>query len=426
MLEKEKFPQDYFPEVGAGPGRAARPPRSGRSRRSVPGAWRVPGCFQGQVHWRPRTRAAPRPARLWGGGRTVSSAASCPGCPGGLWPASRRGGRRAQPGSGSAGSPAPAQRLCCPAHVRLRGAGGGEAGPRLVALGGRGVSVALAVGFFAHRTRDLDSGTSQQCQNQHSRGFLALCDPRGAPGLATPSCAVCRTTAAWEGRLPPAAPWLAELEPRAAAPRGHVPRSLPAVPESRSATGRLAPWSLLLSRRPPGLRAGARQGHNFISWLYDPSRSEGAVAPGRMGTSVTPGCGFPSIVPDRGPDVRGPASRPGCPWLSSGAWRGRCPESSGSSSSHPARAQPCLNAGGPPGDGVWRPVLRQQGLSSRCQSPVMAEHRPLPTQVHPGSPASHGAGTQGQQWRAGRLHRDSKPPACGGRGPPRLHPSAHP
>lgn len=77
------------------------------------------------------------------------------------------------------------------------------------------------------------------------------------------------------------------------APRGHVPRGLPAVPESRSATGRLAPWSLLLSRRPPVLRAGARQGHNFISWLYDPSRSEGAVAPGRMGASVTPGCGFP-------------------------------------------------------------------------------------------------------------------------------------
>lgn len=54
MLEKEKFPQDYFPEVGAGPGRQA----------AVPGAWRVPGCFQGQAHWWPRTRAAPRPARL--------------------------------------------------------------------------------------------------------------------------------------------------------------------------------------------------------------------------------------------------------------------------------------------------------------------------------------------------------------------------
>lgn len=416
MLEKEKFPQDYFPEVGAGPGRQAAAERPEQALR--PGGVASPWLFPGTgALAAPHTGCAPaRAAMRW----RADCELGCfvPGVPRG--PLAGVSQRRPQGTAGERLSGEPG------ARVRLRGAGGGEAGPRLVALGGRGVSVALAVGFFAHRTRDLDSGTSQQCQNQHSRGFLALCDPRGAPGLATPSCAVCRTTAAWEGRLPPAAPWLAELEPRAAAPRGHVPRSLPAVPESRSATGRLAPWSLLLSRRPPGLRAGARQGHNFISWLYDPSRSEGAVAPGRMGTSVTPGCGFPSIVPDRGPAVRGPASRPGCPWLSSGAWRGRCPESSGSSSSHPARAQPCLNAGGPPGDGVWRPVLRQQGLSSRCQSPVMAEHRPLPTQVHPGSPASHGAGTQGQQWRAGRLHRDSKPPACGGRGPPRLHPSAHP
>lgn len=416
MLEKEKFPQDYFPEVGAGPGRQAAAERPEQALR--PGGVASPWLFPGTgALAAPHTGCAPARAAM---GWRADCELGCfvPGVPGG--PLAGVSQRRPQGTAGERLSGEPG------ARVRLRGAGGGEAGPRLVALGGRGVSVALAVGFFAHRTRDLDSGTSQQCQNQHSRGFLALCDPRGAPGLATPSCAVCRTTAAWEGRLPPAAPWLAELEPRAAAPRGHVPRSLPAVPESRSATGRLAPWSLLLSRRPPGLRAGARQGHNFISWLYDPSRSEGAVAPGRMGTSVTPGCGFPSIVPDRGPDVRGPASRPGCPWLSSGAWRGRCPESSGSSSSHPARAQPCLNAGGPPGDGVWRPVLRRQGLSSRCQSPVMAEHRPLPTQVHPGSPASHGAGTQGQQWRAGRLHRDSKLPACGGRGPPRLHPSAHP
>lgn len=416
MLEKEKFPQDYFPEVGAGPGRQAAAERPEQALR--PGGVASPWLFPGTgALAAPHTGCAPARAAM---GWRADCELGCfvPGVPGG--PLAGVSQRRPQGTAGERLSGEPG------ARVRLRGAGGGEAGPRLVALGGRGVSVALAVGFFAHRTRDLDSGTSQQCQNQHSRGFLALCDPRGAPGLATPSCAVCRTTAAREGRLPPAAPWLAELEPRAAAPRGHVPRSLPAVPESRSATGRLAPWSLLLSRRPPGLRAGARQGHNFISWLYDPSRSEGAVAPGRMGTSVTPGCGFPSIVPDRGPAVRGPASRPGCPWLSSGAWRGRCPESSGSSSSHPARAQPCLNAGGPPGDGVWRPVLRRQGLSSRCQSPVMAEHRPLPTQVHPGSPASHGAGTQGQQWRAGRLHRDSKPPACGGRGPPRLHPSAHP
>lgn len=416
MLEKEKFPQDYFPEVGAGPGRQAAAERPEQALR--PGGVASPWLFPGTgALAAPHTGCAPaRAAMRW----RADCELGCfvPGVPRG--PLAGVSQRRPQGTAGERLSGEPG------ARVRLRGSGGGEAGPRLVALGGRGVSVALAVGFFAHRTRDLDSGTSQQCQNQHSRGFLALCDPRGAPGLATPSRAVCRTTAAREGRLPPAAPWLAELEPRAAAPRGHVPRSLPAVPESRSATGRLAPWSLLLSRRPPGLRAGARQGHNFISWLYDPSRSEGAVAPGRMGTSVTPGCGFPSIVPDRGPDVRGPASRPGCPWLSSGAWRGRCPESSGSSSSHPARAQPCLNAGGPPGDGVWRPVLRRQGLSSRCQSPVMAEHRPLPTQVHPGSPASHGAGTQGQQWRAGRLHRDSKPPACGGHGPPRLHPSAHP
>lgn len=416
MLEKEKFPQDYFPEVGAGPGRQAAAERPEQALR--PGGVASPWLFPGTgALVAPHTGCAPARAAM---GWRADCELGCfvPGVPGG--PLAGVSQRRPQGTAGERLSGEPG------ARVWLRGAGGGEAGPRLVALGGRGVSVALAVGFFAHRTRDLDSGTSQQCQNQHSRGFLALCDPRGAPGLATPSRAVCRTTAAREGRLPPAAPWLAELEPRAAAPRGHVPRSLPAVPESRSATGRLAPWSLLLSRRPPGLRAGARQGHNFISWLYDPSRSEGAVAPGRMGTSVTPGCGFPSIVPDRGPDVRGPASRPGCPWLSSGAWRGRCPESSGSSSSHPARAQPCLNAGGPPGDGVWRPVLRRQGLSSRCQSPVMAEHRPLPTQVHPGSPASHGAGTQGQQWRAGRLHRDSKPPARGGRGPPRLHPSAHP
>lgn len=416
MLEKEKFPQDYFPEVGAGPGRQAAAERPEQALR--PGGVASPWLFPGTgALVAPHTGCAPARAAM---GWRADCELGCfvPGVPGG--PLAGVSQRRPQGTAGERLSGEPG------ARVWLRGAGGGEAGPRLVALGGRGVSVALAVGFFAHRTRDLDSGTSQQCQNQHSRGFLALCDPRGAPGLATPSCAVCRTTAAREGRLPPAAPWLAELEPRAAAPRGHVPRGLPAVPESRSATGRLAPWSLLLSRRPPGLRAGARQGHNFISWLYDPSRNEGAVAPGRMGTSVTPGCGFPSIVPDRGPDVRGPASRPGCPWLSSGAWRGRCPESSGSSSSHPARAQPCLNAGGPPGDGVWRPVLRRQGLSSRCQSPVMAEHRPLPTQVHPGSPASHGAGTQGQQWRAGRLHRDSKPPARGGRGPPRLHPSAHP
>lgn len=416
MLEKEKFPQDYFPEVGAGPGRQAAAERPEQALR--PGGVASPWLFPGTgALAAPHTGCAPARAAM---GWRADCELSCfvPGVPRG--PLAGVSQRRPQGTAGERLSGEPG------AHVRLRGAGGGEAGPRLVALGGRGVSVALAVGFFAHRTRDLDSGTSQQCQNQHSRGFLALCDPRGAPGLATPSCAVCRTTAAREGRLPPAAPWLAELEPRAAAPRGHVPRGLPAVPESRSATGRLAPWSLLLSRRPPGLRAGTRQGHNFIIWLYEPSRSEGAVAPGRMGTSVTPGCGFPSIVPDRGPDVRGPASRPGCPWLSSGAWRGRCPESSGSSSSHPARAQPCLNAGGPPGDGVWRPVLRRQGLSSRCQSPVMAEHRPLPTQVHPGSPASHGAGTQGQQWRAGRLHRDSKPPARGGRGPPRLHPSAHP
>lgn len=416
MLEKEKFPQDYFPEVGAGPGRQAAAERPEQALR--PGGVASPWLFPGTgALAAPHTGCAlARAAMRW----RADCELGCfvPGVPRG--PLAGVSQRRPQGTAGERLSGEPG------ARVRLRGAGGGEAGPRLVALGGRGVSVALAVGFFAHRTRDLDSGTCQQRQNQHSRGFRALCDPRGAPGLATPSCAVCRTTAAREGRLPPAAPWLAELEPRAAAPRGHVPRGLPAVPESRSATGRLAPWSLLLSRRPPGLRAGTRQGHNFIIWLYEPSRSEGAVAPGRMGTSVTPGCGFPSIVPDRGPDVRGPASRPGCPWLSSGAWRGRCPESSGSSSSHPARAQPCLNAGGPPGDGVWRPVLRRQGLSSRCQSPVMAEHRPLPTQVHPGSPASHGAGTQGQQWRAGRLHRDSKPPARGGRGPPRLHPSAHP
>lgn len=300
MLEKEKFPQDYFPEVGAGPGRQAAAERPEQALR--PGGVASPWLFPGTgALAAPHTGCAPARAAM---GWRADCELGCfvPGVPGG--PLAGVSQRRPQGTAGERLSGEPG------ARVRLRGAGGGEAGPRLVALGGRGVSVALAVGFFAHRTRDLDSGTSQQCQNQHSRGFLALCDPRGAPGLATPSCAVCRTTAAREGRLPPAAPWLAELEPRAAAPRGHVPRSLPAVPESRSATGRLAPWSLLLSRRPPGLRAGARQGHNFISWLYDPSRSEGAVAPGRMGTSVTPGCGFPSIVPDRGPDVRGPTSRP--------------------------------------------------------------------------------------------------------------------
>lgn len=416
MLEKEKFPQDYFPEVGAGPGRQAAAERPEQALR--PGGVASPWLFPGTgALVAPHTGCA-RPARLWGGGRTVSSAASCPGCPGGLWPASRRGGRRAQPGSGSAGSPALAS-----------GCGGRGAGRRVpgswrsedVAFPWLSLSASLRIGhviWTPGRVSNVRTSTRGV-----SWPFVIHVGPQGWPPRPVLSA---EPQPHGRGVFPPAAPWLAELEPRAAAPRGHVPRGLPAVPESRSATGRLAPWSLLLSRRPPGLRAGARQGHNFISWLYDPSRSEGAVAPGRMGTSVTPGCGFPSIVPDRGPDVRGPASRPGCPWLSSGAWRGRCPESSGSSSSHPARAQPCLNAGGPPGDGVWRPVLRRQGLSSRCQSPVMAEHRPLPTQVHPGSPASHGAGTQGQQWRAGRLHRDSKPPACGGRGPPRLHPSAHP
>lgn len=104
MLEKEKFPQDYFPEVGAGPGRQAAAERPEQALR--PGGVASPWLFPGTGALAAPHTGCARPARLWGGGRTVSSAASCPGCPGGLWLASRRGGRRAQPGSGSAGSPA--------------------------------------------------------------------------------------------------------------------------------------------------------------------------------------------------------------------------------------------------------------------------------------------------------------------------------
>lgn len=123
MLEKEKFPQDYFPEVGAGPGRQAAAERPEQALR--PGGVASPWLFPGTGALAAPHTGCARPARLWGGRGTVSSAASCPGGPGGLWPASRRGGRRAQRGSGSAGSPAPAAEAVLPASgCGRRGAGG--------------------------------------------------------------------------------------------------------------------------------------------------------------------------------------------------------------------------------------------------------------------------------------------------------------
>lgn len=65
MLEKEKFPQDYFPEVGAGPGRQAAAERPEQALRpgGVASPWLFPGTG-GPAHG---LRPGPRGYEVAGG-----------------------------------------------------------------------------------------------------------------------------------------------------------------------------------------------------------------------------------------------------------------------------------------------------------------------------------------------------------------------
>lgn len=63
MLEKEKFPQDYFPEVGAGPGRQAAAERPEQALR--PGGVESPWLFPGTgALVAPHTGCAPARAAM--------------------------------------------------------------------------------------------------------------------------------------------------------------------------------------------------------------------------------------------------------------------------------------------------------------------------------------------------------------------------